>query len=220
MTDRISLLLVDDQQLLREGMRLLLDFEEDIVVAGEAGSGREAVELYAELRPDVVFMDVQMPELDGIEATRRICKQDPQAKVIILTTFDDDEYIFEGIRAGALGYLLKAMPGSELAAAVRTVHQGGASVEPTVARKMMFEFSNAATGPVYGDVSKLVNGPISNRELEILRLLSKGCRTREIAQRLYLAEGTVRNYISTLINKLQVSDRAQVVARAKELGLA
>ena len=219
MSEKISLLLVDDQQLLREGMRLLLGFEEDIVVVGEAGNGQQAVDLYAELRPDVVLMDVQMSEMNGIDATRHICTQDPQAKIIILTTFDDDEYVFEGIRAGARGYLLKAMDSGTLANAVRTTYRGEVWIETSVARKLIDEFIRLPSSPAGDDTSKLLLEPISERELEILRLLTKGCRNRDIARQLYLAEGTVKNYISSLMKKLQVQHRTQAIVRAKELGL-
>jgi len=139
MSEKISLLLVDDQALLRAGMRIILDLEEDLTVVGEAENGREAIELYAELRPDVVLMDVQMPVMNGIEAIRGICNRDPEAKILILTTFDHDEYIFEGIQAGALGYMLKAMSSSELGAAVRSACRGGSWLETSIARKLSCE---------------------------------------------------------------------------------
>ncbi len=216
MPETISLLLVDDQELLRQGIRVLLDLEEDLVVVGEAANGQEAVDLYGELRPDVVVMDVQMPVMNGLDATRHICRQDPQAKIIILTTFDNDEYVFEGIRAGALGYMLKARPSSELAAAVRTAQQGAAWIETTVARKVLDEFSRLP--PPEHSPSSLVE-PLSQREVEILHLLKNGCRNLEIAERLHLAEGTVKNYVSNLMAKLNARDRAQAVSRARELGL-
>ena len=216
MPEMISLLLVDDQQLLREGMRILLELEEDLTVVGEAANGQQAVDQYARLRPDIVLMDVQMPEMNGIDATRRICTQDAQAKIIILTTFDNDEYIFDGIRAGALGYILKAMSGGELAAAVRIAYRGGAWVDPSVTRKIIDEFVRLPS--LAGDPSSLVE-PLSERELEILRLLTQGLRNRDIAGRLHLAEGTVKNYVSSLMAKLNVQDRAQAVLQAKKLGL-
>ena len=216
MSEKISLLLVDDQQLLREGIRIVIDQEEGLTVIGEAGNGQEAIELYAELRPDVVLMDVQMPVMNGLDAIRRICLQDPKAKILILTTFDNDKYVFEGIRAGALGYMLKAMSSSELVAAVRAAYQGNGWLETSVARKIIDEFVRLPS-PV-GDASSLIE-PLNERELDVLRLLAQGCRNQEIAESLHLAEGTVRNYVSSLMAKLHVSDRIQAVLRAKELGL-
>ncbi len=216
--EMISLLLADDQRLLREGIRILLDLEEDLAVVGEAENGQEAVDLYAELKPDVVLMDVQMPEMNGVDATRRICMQDPQARILILTTFDNDEYIFEGIRAGALGYILKAMSSSALAEAVRTAYRGDTWLEASIARKLINEFAHMAPSAHDDDASRLTE-PLSERELEVLRLLANGCSNREIATRLYLAEGTVKNYASSLMGKLNVRDRAQAVLRAQELGL-
>ena len=216
MSEKISLLLVDDQELLRAGMRIILDLEEDLTVVGEAGNGREAIDLYAEPRPNVVLMDVQMPVMNGIEVIRGICNRDPEAKILILTTFDHDEYAFEGIRAGALGYMLKAMSSSELGAAVRSAYRGGSWLETSIARKIVDEFSRIRPPVSHG--SRLPE-PLNERELEILRLLAAGLRTREIAAQLHLAEGTVKNYISTLMGKLNVRDRAQAVLRARELSL-
>ncbi|MDE0199496.1 MAG: response regulator transcription factor [Caldilineaceae bacterium] len=216
MFEKISLLLVDDQALLREGLRIIFSLEEDIDVVGEAGNGQEAISLYDELRPDVVLMDVRMPVMDGISAVRYICRRDPEAKIIILTTFDNDEYVFEGIRAGALNYALKATSSEYLATAVRTAHRGDSWLEAGVARKIINEFVRQPP-PAY-DVSKLAE-PLSERELEILGLLRNGCRNSEIAEQLHLAEGTVRNYVSVLMGKLNVRDRTQAVLRARELGL-
>ena len=213
----IRLLLVDDQRLLREGMRILLELEPDLDVVGEAVNGVEALTRYAELRPDVVLMDVKMPEMDGVAATRQLLISHPQAKVIILTTFDDDEYVFEGIRAGALGYLLKALSGAELADAIRTVAAGGALIEPSVARKVMAEFARTSH-PSAQSAQKLIE-PLSEREIDVLRLLANGLSNREIAGQLFLAEGTVKNYVSSAMQKLSVRDRTQAALRAKELGL-
>jgi DNA-binding NarL/FixJ family response regulator len=213
----IRILLVDDQRLMREGLRILLDLEPDLEVVGEVGDGRAAVELFPSLLPDVTLMDIRMPEMDGVEATRRILTQHPNARVIILTTFDDDEYVFEGIRAGALGYLLKAASGEELAAAIRTVAKGGALIEPSVARRVMAEFARLSH-PSAQTQEKLID-PLSEREIEVLKLLAQGFANREIADRLYLAEGTVKNYVSSAMQKLSVRDRTQAALRAKELGL-
>ena len=216
-TTSIHLLLVNDQRLLREGMRILLELEPDLKVVGEAANGVEALARYTELRPDVVLMDVKMPEMDGVAATRQLLISHPEAKVVILTTFDDDEYVFEGIRAGALGYLLKALSGAELADAIRTVAAGGALIEPSVARKVMAEFARTSH-PSPQTAEKLIE-PLSEREIDVLRLLVKGLSNREIAGQLFLAEGTVKNYISSALQKLNVRDRTQAALRAKELGL-
>lgn len=213
----IRLLLVDDQRLLRDGMRILLELEPDLKVAGEAANGVEALARYAELRPDVVLMDVKMPEMDGVAATRQLLIDHPEAKVVILTTFDDDEYVFEGIRAGALGYLLKALSGEELADAIRTVAAGGALIEPSVARKVMAEF--ARTSHPSAQIAEKLIEPLSEREIDVLRLLANGLSNREIAGQLFLAEGTVKNYVSSAMQKLSVRDRTQAALRAKALGL-
>jgi DNA-binding NarL/FixJ family response regulator len=208
---------VDDQRLMREGLRILLDMEPDLEVVGEAGDGGEAVESYPQLLPDVVLMDVRMPKMDGVEATRRILTHHPEARVVILTTFDDDEYVFEGIRAGAVGYLLKAVSGEELADAVRTVAGGGALIEPSVARRVMAEFARLSK-PSQVEKERLIE-PLSDREIDVLRLVSQGFSNREIADQLYLAEGTVKNYVSSVMQKLSVRDRTQAALRARELGL-
>ncbi len=214
----IHLLLVDDQRLMRDGLRLLLEIEPDLVVAAEAANGQAALTAYEKARPDVVLMDIRMPGMDGVEATRRILARWPDARIIILTTFDDDEYVFEGLRAGALGYLLKAVSGEELARAIRTVAAGGALIDPLVTRKVVEAFTRLSPPPASALASTLPE-PLSPRELEVLRLLAAGLSNREIAQRLYLAEGTVKNYVSNILGKLHVRDRTQAALRARELGL-
>ncbi len=217
MADPIRLLLVDDQRLMREGLRTLLELEPGLQVAGEAGNGQEAIDAYAHFLPDVVLMDVRMPVMDGVEATRRLRQRWPTARVIILTTFDDDEYVFDGLRAGALGYLLKDVSIHELADAIHTVMAGGVLIEPSVARKVVAEFARmAVTTPQDG---QSLGEPLSERELEILRLLAQGLTNREIAQRLYLAEGTVKNYVTNILGKIDARDRTQAALRAREMGL-
>lgn len=217
MADQIRLLLVDDQRLMREGLHTLLEMEPGLTVVGEAGNGQEALDAYAHLLPDVVLMDVRMPLMDGVEATRRLRQQWPAARVIILTTFDDDEYVFEGLRAGALGYLLKDVSIQELAEAIHTVMAGGVLIEPSVARKVVAEFARlAAPAP---RPPQPLEEPLSERELEILALLAHGLTNREIAQRLYLAEGTVKNYVTNILGKIGARDRTQAALRARELGL-
>lgn len=214
---QIRLLIVDDQRLMREGLRTLLELEPDLEIAGDAEDGQAALEQYETLLPDVVLMDIRMPVLDGVEATRRLRQRWPDARVIILTTFDDDALVFDGLRAGALGYLLKDVSGQELAEAIREVAGGGALIEPSVARKVLAEFARLAEPA--RPVQEQLPDPLSDREVEILRLLAKGANNRQIANQLFLAEGTVKNYISTILDKLGVQDRTQAALRARELGL-
>jgi len=215
--ETIRLLIVDDQRLMREGLRTLLELEPDLLVAGEAGDGQEALQQYASLQPDVVLMDIRMPVMDGVEATRRLRLDYPHARVIILTTFDDDTYVFDGLRAGALGYLLKDVSGDELAEAIRQVAKGGALIEPSVARKVLAEFARLPQ-PVGQPRSDQAHS-LSERELEILRLLAQGASNRQIASQLFLAEGTVKNYISNILDKLGVEDRTQAALRSRDLGI-
>ncbi len=217
MSDPIRILLVDDQRLMREGLRILLELEPDLEIVGEAQDGRAGLEAYEKLQPDVVLMDVRMPGMDGVEATWRLRERWPDARVIILTTFDDDEYVFEGLRAGALGYLLKDVSGHDLAEAVRTVAAGGALIEPSVARKVVAEFARVAP-PARAPEDSLPE-PLSEREREILQLVALGLSNAEIAARLSLAQGTVKNYVTTILQKLGARDRTQAALRARELGL-
>ena len=217
-TGRIRVLLVDDQRLMREGLRVLLELEPDLDVVGEADNGRAGLEAFEALSPDVVLMDVRMPEMDGVEATRRLRELRPDAKVIILTTFDDDAYVFEGLRAGAVGYLLKDLSGHELAQAVRKVAAGGVLIEPTVARKLVAEFSRLS--PSSAQRTDVAAGELSEREREILRLVAQGLTNREIAARLFLAEGTVKNYVTSILEKVGARDRTQAAIRARELGIS
>lgn len=217
MSDTTKILLVDDQRLMRDGLRTLLELETDLEVIGEAETGSEALVSYAALKPDVVLMDIRMPQMDGVEATKQLMQSDPTAKIIILTTFDDNEYIFEGLRAGALGYLLKDVSGHELAEAIRTISAGGSMIEPSVARKVIAEFARLAPMTIKTR-DKLIE-PLSEREIEILQLLSQGMTNKEIASRLFLAEGTVKNYVTSILQKINARDRTDAAVKAKELGL-
>jgi DNA-binding NarL/FixJ family response regulator len=217
MAEPIRVLLVDDQRLMREGLRMLLELEPDLAVAGEAGDGAAALDAYARLQPDVVLMDIRMPGMDGVEATRRLRDRWPAARIIIVTTFDDDTYVFEGLRAGALGYLLKDISGHDLAQAVRTVAGGGALIQPSVAVRVVAEFARLAS-PARPAAQSLVE-PLSEREQEILKLAAAGLTNREIADRLALAEGTVKNYVTNILGKIGARDRTQAALRARELGL-
>jgi DNA-binding NarL/FixJ family response regulator len=218
MSDQIRVLIADDQQLVREGLHLLLDLIPDIRVAGEAGDGAAAVERAQELEPDVVLMDVQMPELDGVAATRRIHETCPEAKVIILTTFDDDEYVFEGLRAGAMGYLLKDVPSEQLAEAIRAAARGEAFIQPSVTRKVVAEFTRLTEREHVRREQPLIE-PLSPREMEVLALLAEGLSNQEIAERLTIARGTAKNHVGNILSKLDVHDRTQAVLRAQEIGL-
>jgi DNA-binding NarL/FixJ family response regulator len=217
MTDKIRLLIVDDQRLMREGLRTLLELEHGFEIVGEAANGQAALDAYAELMPDVVLMDIRMPGMDGVEATRRLCTSWPETKVIILTTFDDDANVFEGLRAGAVGYLLKDLSGQELAIAVRTVHAGGALIEPTVAKRVMAEF--ARLHPPARTIDEGLAEPLTEREVAVLKLVSAGLSNREIGHKLGLSEGTVKNYVTSVLQKIGVRDRTQAALRGRELGL-
>jgi DNA-binding NarL/FixJ family response regulator len=214
----IRVLLADDQQLVREGLCVLLDLTPDICVVGEAGDGAEAVKQARQIQPDVVLMDVRMPELDGVAATRQLHDVCPEVKIIILTTFDDEEYVFEGLRAGAVGYLLKDVPSEQLAEAIRAAARGEAFIQPSVTRKVVAEFARLTEREHRRREQPLVE-PLSAREMEVLMLLAEGLSNQEIADRLYIAPGTVKNHVSNILSKLGVRDRTQAILRAQELGL-
>jgi DNA-binding NarL/FixJ family response regulator len=216
----IRILLVDDQTLIRQGIRLLLAGEPDLQVVGEAANGLEALACLDALKPDVILMDVRMPEMDGVTATRAVVARYPACSVIILTTFDDDETIFEGLRAGARGYLLKDINADEMTAAIRTVASGGALIQPSITRKVLAEFTRLATPQLHSSAKPqpLVE-PLTDREMEVLKLLAEGLSNREIAERLIITEGTVKNHVSNLIAKLNVRDRTQAILKAQEFGL-
>ena len=221
----INILLADDQTLVRQGIRVLLEIEPDIRVIGEASNGFEAIEQVDRLHPDVVLMDVRMPQMDGVEATRLLAERYPEMGVIILTTFEDDEIVFEGIKAGARGYLLKDISSEEMADAVRKVSAGEALIQPRITRKILAEFTRMATNDGLSAAGRNKPGmarlpePLTNRELDVLQALAHGLSNREIAAQLVITEGTVKNHVSNLIEKLGVRDRTQVVLKAQELGL-
>lgn len=221
MTDApVRILLVDDQQLVRLGFRMVLEAEPGFAVVGEAADGAQAVRLTAELRPDVVLMDVRMPVLDGIEATRRIVTQDPAARIIVLTTFDLDEYAFGGLRAGASGFLLKDARPEELTAAVRAVAAGDAAVSGRVTRAMLELFADRL--PAGGSVDAARPDPaaaLTPREREILVAMGEGLSNGEIGARFYLTESTVKTHVGRVLSKLQLRDRVHAVIFAYEHGL-
>lgn len=213
----IKILLVDDQPLFREGLRTLLSVKPDFDVVGEAGDGEEAIRLARSLSVSVVLMDLQMPVLDGVAATRRLHEELPNIRVIVLTTFDDDEMVFDGLRAGAVGYLLKDAPSEKLAEAIRVAARGETFLQPSVAAKVVAEFARLTrrTAGTLGTISET----LSERELEILHLIGQGASNREIAGTLFLAEGTVKNHVTNILGKLEVRDRTQAAIKAKENGL-
>ena len=215
--NKIRIVVADDQRLVREGLVMLLGMFSDFEIAGEASNGREAVDIVNRLTPDVVLMDIQMPELDGVEAAALIREQRPESKVIILTTFDDDEYVFEGLRAGAVGYLLKDVPSEQLADAIRAAARGEGFIQPSIAGKVVAEFARMGARERLREKQPLAE-PLSRREIEVLAEMAKGAGNREIADNLYIALGTVKNHVSSIIAKLDTRDRAQAVLKAKELG--
>jgi len=211
---KIKILIVDDQQLIREGLKTLLELEEDFLVVGEAKNGKEAVEQFKKLKADVVLMDIRMPELDGVKATRLIKMHEDSAKILILTTFDEDEYVFEAVRAGAVGYLLKDVSSKEIADAIRIIYKGGALLQPNVSKKILKEFSTLEKPKLQSENIKL-----SEREKEIVSLIARGFTNSEIAEKLFLSEGTVKNYISNIFSKLDVKNRASLIEIARKSGI-
>ncbi len=215
MTIRVAV--VDDQALLRDGIAMILDREDDIEVVGQAGTGVEAIELARVTRPDVMLMDIRMPEMDGLEATARIVGEaDWAVRVIILTTFDPDEYVYEALRAGASGFMLKDVPRHELAAAVRTVHDGGAMLSPAITSRLIGRFARRLE--VDTDTTRRLE-QLSDREREVLVEIAHGRSNSEICERLFIGAATVKSHINHLFTKLDVRDRAQAVAFAYESGL-
>jgi DNA-binding NarL/FixJ family response regulator len=211
----ISVLLADDQELVRSGFRLILELEDGIEVVGEAADGREAVRLAKELQPDVVLMDVRMPELDGIEATRRVKHSGVDTRVLVLTTFDLDEYVYGAIRAGASGFLLKDAPREQLVTAVRTVARGEALLAPAITQRLIERF---VARPPAGEAAPAI-ADLSTRELEVLRLLARGLSNAEIAAELFVGEATVKTHVAHILRKLDVRDRVQAVVFAYETGI-
>jgi len=213
----IKILLVDDQPLFREGLRTLLSVHSDFEIVGEAGNGKEAISLAQSSGASVVLMDLQMPLLDGVAATRHLHTEQPNCRVIVLTTFDDDEMVFDGLRAGAVGYLLKDAPSEKLAEAIRVAARGETFLQPSVAAKVVAEFARLSRKT--RQLSDSETDPLSERELEILRLIAKGDSNREIAEALFLAEGTVKNHVTNILGKLHVRDRTQAAIKARDCGL-
>ncbi|WP_062516954.1 response regulator [Demequina gelatinilytica] len=214
----IRVALVDDQAMVRVGLRMILESEGDIEVVAEATSGADAARIVAEHAPDVVLMDVRMPGMDGLTATREVLAAHPGARIVILTTFDDDEYVYEALRAGASGFLLKSVDGDALVSAVRVVAAGDALLAPEVTRRVIEQF--ARTAPVEEpDPSPEAVGDLSEREVEVLRLMARGLSNQEIAAELYVSSTTVKTHVSHILTKLGVRDRVQAVVEAYDSGI-
>jgi DNA-binding NarL/FixJ family response regulator len=212
----IGVLLVDDQDLVREGLRMLIEAEPDLQVVGEARTGLEAITAAGELDPDVVLMDVRMPELDGIEATRRLVARGSRARVLVLTTFDLDEYVYQAMKAGASGFLLKDARREQLTSGIRAVAAGDCLLAPAATRRLIEDFCRR---PEPGATSPEVVSRLSDREIQVVRLLAQGLSNAEIAAQLFLGETTVKSHVARILAKLDLRDRVQTVVFAYESGL-
>jgi DNA-binding NarL/FixJ family response regulator len=213
----IRILLADDEALVRSGLRLILQSEPDFEVVGEAENGEDAIQQTRQLRPDVVLMDVRMPRMDGVEATRRLVEAG-EGKVLILTTFDLDAHLFAAVRAGASGFMLKAVPPDDLITAVRAVARGDALIEPRMTRRLLDEFARRPL-PATPAVSPTELQQLTERELEVLREIGRGLSNTEIGERLYIGEATVKTHVAHILSKLHLRDRIQAVVLAYETGL-
>jgi DNA-binding NarL/FixJ family response regulator len=223
---KIRILIADDQEIVRQGLSVILDNQEDITTVGQARDGEEAVVMARALQPDVVLMDIKMPRMNGIQATRAITSQMPSVQVIILTTYDTDDWVFEGIRAGAQAYMLKDAGTVELADAIRGVFRGESQLDPAIARKVMEEFRRMSAPrpgerlrPAAATSTEPEIEALTERETEVLALIAQGLSNRDIAAQLYLSEGTVKNYVSAIMAKLHANDRTQVVIKAVQQGI-
>jgi DNA-binding NarL/FixJ family response regulator len=212
----ISVLIADDQDLVREGLRMLLEAEPDLVVAGEAGDGGQALAQARALDPDVILMDVRMPGMNGIEATSRLVQGGSRARILMLTTFNLDEYVYHALRAGASGFLLKDASREQLTGAVRAVSAGETLLAPAITRRLIEDFCR---GPAPGGVAATAAGRLSDRELGVVRLVAQGLSNAEIAGRLYLSEATVKSHIARILAKLGLRDRVQIAVHAYERGI-
>ena len=210
----MRVIVCDDQATVRDGLVMLLKLEPDIDIVGTAEDGAEAVEMVADEKPDLVLMDLKMPIMNGVEATRQIMMKYPQVKVLVLTTYADDEWLFDAIQAGASGYLLKDTPREELIRAVRGTAAGKTYIDPSIAKKVLDQVSSRQTQP-----ATLVTSKLTEREVEVLRLIATGLSNADIADRLFLSDGTVRNHVSAILTKLGVSDRTQAAVIAIQHGL-
>jgi DNA-binding NarL/FixJ family response regulator len=210
----MKVIICDDQAIVRDGLAMLLKLEPDIEVVGAAEDGAAAVDMVEKERPDLVLMDLKMPIMNGVEATYQIITKHPEVKVLVLTTYDDDEWVFDAIQAGASGYLLKDMPRGEIVKAIRGTATGKTYVDPSVAGKILERASSQQIQP-----ATLITSKLTEREIEVLRLVARGLSNADISKRLFLSEGTVRNHVSAILAKLGVSDRTQAAVIAIQHGL-
>ena len=212
MSESIKIVIVDDHPIVRQGLATVLSQEDDMEVIGQAGNGLEAVDLARKLHPDIILMDLQMPEMDGVEAIKKIKLDTSDIGIIILTTYDTDDYIFRGIEAGARGYLLKDSPPEEVIKAIHTVHKGESMIQPRVASRLLDRFSQLSHDSVPEDV-------LSSREVQVLQLIAKSSANKEIASALFIGESTVKTHIIHIFNKLGVKGRTEAVAEAAKRGI-
>jgi DNA-binding NarL/FixJ family response regulator len=216
----VRVLIVDDQQLMRDGIASLLKLQDGLEIVGMAANGQEAVELATSQQPDVILMDVRMPILDGVAATEQIHRQMPACKILMLTTFNDETYVLEALQVGASGYLLKDLPARDLAQAIQAVHRGIYQLDPTVADQLKTLLSRAQTAREQPGALKATDeADLTERELEVLRLIARGATNREIAEALVISEGTVKNHISNILGRLNLRDRTQAAIYARDHGL-
>jgi DNA-binding NarL/FixJ family response regulator len=208
----ITVLLVDDQSLIRQGLKALLELEPDLEIVGEAENGEIAINLVEKLHPNVVLMDIRMPIMDGVAATKEIQKQFPTTKVLVLTTFDDDQYVKVALQNGAMGYLLKDTPSEELAVAIRAVDKGYSQLGPGIVKKLLTQFTSTTPNPILFIPPSLTE--LTLREKEVLRLIATGASNREIAQKLFISEGTVKNHVTNILSRLNLRDRTQAAILA------
>jgi len=224
----VRVLVADDQRLMREGIASLLSIQNGIEVVGTAINGQDALEQAVQLQPDVILMDVRMPIMDGVEATALVRRQNPACQILMLTTFDDDEYVINALRAGATGYLLKDIPAADLAKAIQAAHKGIYQLDPTIANKVVASLQSSQLRFVQEQqaaqssdkpANPIYNGDLTAREGEVLRLIAVGATNKEIARRLVISEGTVKNHISSILSRLNLRDRTQAAIYAREHGL-
>ncbi len=215
----IKVLIADDQELIRQSLQIVLNTKEDMQVTGTAADGQEVIQCIRKEVPDVILMDIRMPKMDGVQCTKIIKENNPQVKIIILTTFDDDEFVYNALKFGASGYLLKGVSMDELAEAIRTVHSGRAMINPDIATKVVKLFSQMAKADYSIQVEEQNQAELTKTEWKIIEQVKCGASNREVAEKLSLSEGTVRNYLSTILNKLELRDRTQLAIWAVQNGI-